>query len=108
MSFRDTNIKPVEINEIAISLENIVAEITFVPRSKSRNGMKVLIISSNIRGTVYRSDYNNKKRDFHHLMLLTTVVTQTEHSTVMSHNSYKSCKSCLCSMELLSLPGRHH
>jgi hypothetical protein len=38
-------------------------------------------------------------------MLLTTVVTQTEHSTVMSHNIYKYCKSCLYSMELLSLPG---
>jgi hypothetical protein len=61
MYFRATKnisryIKPVEINEIAICLENIVSEVTIVPRSKSRNGMKVLIITSNIRGTVYRSD----------------------------------------------------
>jgi hypothetical protein len=45
----------------------------------------------------------------YHLMLLTTVVTQTENccTTVMSHYIYKSCKSCLYSMELLLLPGRH-
>jgi hypothetical protein len=42
---------------MAISLENIVSELTLVPRSKSRNGMKVLIIASNIRGTVYRSGH---------------------------------------------------
>jgi hypothetical protein len=42
---------------------------------------------------------NNRIWYFYHLMLLTTVVTQTEHSTVMSHNIYKSCKSCLYSMK---------
>jgi hypothetical protein len=75
--------------------------------------MHVILLYYNISPFCYYLyicyNFNNKNRlwYFYHLMLLTTVVTQTEHSTVMSHNIYKSCMSCLYSMELLSLPGRH-